>query len=91
MAHPWAARHPPAAPATSLVVLGSTILVSDVVRFAGGVHAAGYVTTLTVWLFAHQLGYFWRDGSLTAMRRDAHAAITFVGLVGLVVSTNIGV
>ena len=88
---PMTARAHKAAPATSLALLGSAVVVSEVGRFSVGVHAAGYVTTAAVWLFAHQLGYFWRDGTLVAMRREAHAAIAIVGLTGLVVCTNIGV
>jgi hypothetical protein len=79
------------APLTSLGLLASTVVLNDVVRFGVGVHAAGFVTTVAVWLFAHQLGYFWRDGTLTSMRRDGHVAIVLVGLAGLVASTNIGV
>lgn len=78
-------------PGLTLAGLGAAIAISDTIRFAGGVEAAGYVTTAAVWLFAHQLGYFWRTGTLTSMRREAHAAIAVVGLTGLVVSTNIGV
>lgn len=88
---PLTARLHRSAPLTTLVVLGSTIVISDVIRFAGGVHDAGYVTTFAVWVFAHQLGFFWRDGTLTAMGRDVHMAIVFVGLTGLVALTNIGV
>jgi hypothetical protein len=88
---PVTARAHRVAPATTLCWLASTIVIGDVVRFAGGVHAAGYVTTIAVWVFAHQLGYFWRDGTLTAMRRDGHGAITLIGLVGLVATTNIDI
>jgi surface polysaccharide O-acyltransferase-like enzyme len=88
---PLTARLHRTAPATTLGLLAAIVVASDVVRFAGGVQAAGYVTTTAVWLFIHQLGYFWRDGSLTAMRRRGHVAIAVVGLAGLVGSTNIGV
>ena len=79
------------APASTLAMLAAVIALGDVVRFGGGFGGAGYVSTAGVWIFAHQLGYFWRDGTLTSMRRDGHVAIALVGLTGLVVSTNTGV
>lgn len=79
------------APASTLALLGTTIAVADLLRFAGGLHAAGYLSTIAIWLFAHQLGFWWNDGTLTAMRRDGHVAIALFGLVGLVVTTNLGV
>jgi hypothetical protein len=88
---PITARAHRRAPATTLVLLASLVVLGDVVRFAGDVHAAGYVTTVAAWLFSHQLGYFWRDGTLSAMRRDGHVAIALIGFAGLVASTNIGI
>lgn len=79
------------APATTLVSLAAIIAVADTVRFGAGVHAAGYVTTAAVWLFAHQLGYLWRDGSFVTMGRDRQVALALLGLIGLVVTTNTGI
>lgn len=88
---PITARLHRAAPATTLVVLIASIALADTVRFGLGVHAAGYVTTAAVWLFAHQLGYLWRDGTLVSCGRDVLIAMTLAGLVGLVVTTNTGI
>ncbi len=88
---PLTARLHAAAPATTLVGMIATIALADTVRFAAGIHAAGYVTTAAVWLFAHQLGYWWRDGSFDSAGRDVHIALTSLGLAGLVVTTNTGI
>jgi hypothetical protein len=53
----------------------------DVAAFGLGVRPAGYVNVLPVWLFAHQLGYFYADGSFARWGRLAVAGL--VGLVGL--------
>ena len=42
-----------------------------------------------VWVFAHQLGYCWRDGSLQSARR--RWALALGGLCALVVITSLGV
>src|SRR5205823_440462 len=44
-----------------------------------------------VFLFAHQLGYLWGDGSLTRAGRRTHAVLAVGGLTALVVLTNLGV
>ncbi len=88
---PLTARLHAAAPATTLVGMIATIALADTVRFGAGFHAAGYVTTAAVWLFAHQLGYWWRDGALDSAGRDVHIALTALGLAGLAVTTNTGI
>src|SRR5206468_4023204 len=44
-----------------------------------------------VFLFAHQLGYFYGDGTLTRARRSAQWSLALSGLFGLVLLTNLGV
>ena len=51
----------------ALVVLGAAIALADTGRFHYGIDALGLVNSLLVFLFAHQLGYFYRDGTLTAI------------------------
>ena len=41
--------------------LAAAVAACDVGRFAGGVALLGWVNTALVWVFIHQLGYFYRD------------------------------
>jgi hypothetical protein len=73
------------------VVLVVVTLTGDALGFGLGVEEGRWVNLASVWLLAHQLGYFYADGSLLRLGRRAHATMAAVGLVGLVVFTNIGV
>jgi hypothetical protein len=70
---------------------GAVIVLVDLERFRFGVDQLALVNGLVVFVFAHQLGYFWRDGTLTSMGRANQAALALAGLAGLVVLTNLGV
>jgi peptidoglycan/LPS O-acetylase OafA/YrhL len=72
-----------------VVALGAAVALADLARFAYGVAAFGYLNTALVWVFAHQLGYFWRDGRLQPARRRWTLALG--GLGALVVITSLGV
>ena len=72
------------------VTLGGAILASDRLRFEHGVGAAGVATSVLVWLFVHQLGYFWRDGSLAATGRRGATLLAAGGLATLVTLTAVG-
>lgn len=67
------------------------VVMADVTRFALDVHAVGWLNLAFVWLLAHQIGYFYADGSLVRAGSRIHALMASVGLVGLIVLTNIGV
>jgi fucose 4-O-acetylase-like acetyltransferase len=43
----------------------------DIARIGFGVPYVGYLNFAFVWLFAHQLGFFYADGSLTKLRRPS--------------------
>lgn len=73
------------------VALASAALIVDIVRLGLGLPFAGYLNFAFVWLFAHQLGFFYADGTLTRCSRRMLGAVAGVGLAGLVVLTNIGV
>jgi hypothetical protein len=73
------------------VALVAGVAIADVLRFAAGVPLVGWVNLALVWLFAHQLGFFYADGSLVRVGRNVHMAMAGVGLAGLIVLTNIGV
>ncbi len=75
----------------TVVVLGALIVLADLGRFRFHVGQLGVLNAGLVWLFAHQLGYFWRDGTLTACARRTLWAVACAGLTVLVVLTNIGV
>jgi Acyltransferase family len=75
-------------------VLGGLVAVAalgDVFRFNDIAPGLGWLNLAAVWLFAHQLGYFYADGSLLAAGSRAHALMAAAGLAGLVVLTNIGI
>lgn len=74
-----------------LVLLGSAVAVADVGRFHYGVEVLGLVNSMLVFLFAHQLGYFYRDGTLTRIGRRGQAAILVASLAALIVVTASGI
>src|SRR4051812_32407569 len=59
----------------ALAVLGSVIALADVGRFHYGLEALGLLNSLLVFLFAHQLGYLYRDGTLSRIGRRGQAAL----------------
>ncbi len=71
-------------------LVAGTVIV-DAARFTAGLSWAGYLNLALVWLLAHQIGFFYADGSLARAGRKAHALMAAGGLTGLVVLTNIGV
>jgi hypothetical protein len=75
-----------------LVGLAAAIGLADALRLAAGVGApvTGLAGSALVWLWCHQLGYFWRDGTLIAGGRRLAAAIAGAGLAGLVALTTLG-
>ena len=76
--------------ALALVGFGSAIALSDLARFHYGIAAFGYANSALVWLFAHQLGYFYRDGTLARIGRQGQAAIALGGFTALVLLTGSG-
>ena len=70
------------------LVVGAVIV--DVVRFFGGVEGIGYLNFAFVWLFAHQIGYFYADGALSREPSRALLSGVVVGLTSLVLLTRLG-
>jgi peptidoglycan/LPS O-acetylase OafA/YrhL len=62
----------------------------DVLHFAGEIPMAGWMNMAFVWLIAHQLGFFYADGTLARARRRTHLAIALGGLAALLVLTHVG-
>jgi hypothetical protein len=69
----------------------AVVVMMDVLRFAFGVPKIAWVNLGAVWLFVHQMGFFYADGSLVRIGRSGQATIALAGIVGLVALTNIGV
>ena len=88
---PFTARLHRAGRELTLVLLGATIVLADLGRFRFHVEQLGLLNAALVWVFAHQLGYFWRDGTFTTWPRRTLWALAAAGLCALVVLTNLGV
>ncbi|WP_264050989.1 MULTISPECIES: acyltransferase [Mycolicibacterium] len=73
-------------------LLAAAVLTADVLRLGlgWGGPVPGLVGSACVWLFCHQLGYFWRDGTLPGGGRAMAAAVAAAGFAGLVVLTTFG-
>jgi hypothetical protein len=74
--------------ALGLTALGAGIALADLGRFRFGWEQLGVLNAALVFTFAHQLGYWWRDGRLD---RQAAKAMALAGATTLVVLTNLGV
>jgi len=72
------------------VALVAAAVAVDVLRFTVGVPRIGWLNLALVWLLAHQLGFFYADGSLPRLSRRILAEMAGAGLIGLIVLTNIG-
>ena len=79
-----------ARPVLALVGLGGAVLLLDAARFHLGWAAAGTANSLLVWVFAHQLGFWWRDGRATAWSVGHRLAVAGAGLGALAVLTGSG-
>jgi hypothetical protein len=74
-----------------MVLTGAALLIAELERVRFGQSWLWPITSGLVWLFVHQLGYFWRDGSLIDGGRRRAWALTAGGFGSLVVLTNLGV
>lgn len=78
------------APVLTAATLGNGVLVVDALRFVLDVRPVGWLNLGLVWLFVHQLGFFYGDGTLARWPRRRFAAVAAIGLGGMVVLTNLG-
>jgi fucose 4-O-acetylase-like acetyltransferase len=62
----------------------------DFLRLALDVPAIGYLNFAFVWLFAHQLGFFYADGRLAALPKRLLVAFAAAALLALVMLTQLG-
>lgn len=72
------------------LVLIAAACVVDLLRFAGGIGGIGYFNFAFVWLFAHQSGYFYADGTLARTPSRTLLAGVFGGIAALVLLTRFG-
>lgn len=72
------------------VALGAAVAILDVVRLNLEIPHIGYLNFLAVWLFVHQLGYFYRDGTLMRIGKDGALKMAGAGLVALALLTGGG-
>jgi hypothetical protein len=75
----------------TVVAMVAIMVLADLGRFRFGIEVLGLLTSAMVWLFAHQLGYFWRDGTLVDGSTRRRWAMVVGGLTALIVLTNLGV
>ncbi len=62
----------------------------DVLRITVDLPFVGYLNFAFVWLFAHQIGFFYADGTLTRWTRSRLALMTVAGLSGLIALITLG-
>ncbi len=72
------------------LVLATVTLAVDILVRGAGIDAAGYVNFAAVWLFAHQIGFFYADGSLPRLRRGIHGGMMLAGLAAMIGLTALG-
>jgi len=77
-------------PVLTLAALAAGIAAADALRFATGEDSWGYATTGLVWVATHQLGYLWRDGTVTGWSRRAQVGLVAGAVAVLAVLTTVG-
>jgi surface polysaccharide O-acyltransferase-like enzyme len=75
----------------ALVVIGAAVVLVDLGRFNFGLEWLGWANSALVWIFVHQVGYFYGDGTLVERPARTKAALAIFGLTSLIVITNLPV
>jgi hypothetical protein len=90
---PFTARLHAAGRELTVGALGAALALAELERVRFGHSWLWPLTSALVWVFVHQLGYFWRDGTLIdpARGRARAAALAVAGFTALVVLTGLGV
>lgn len=78
------------APYLTLLGLALLVVVVDLLRFGLGAEVVGFANVLFVFVFIHQLGYFYGDGTLTSGSRRAPWMLAVGGLAALLLLTTVG-
>jgi hypothetical protein len=71
----------------SVAVLAAALVAADAGRFGAGIGWLGWLNTALVWVFIHQLGYFYRDGTLEGAGRRGAVGLVVAGVLLLVALT----
>uniref|UniRef100_A0A7V3RFW5 Acyltransferase n=1 Tax=candidate division WOR-3 bacterium TaxID=2052148 RepID=A0A7V3RFW5_UNCW3 len=72
----------------SLLFISAVII--DLIRFKFKIYWVGWFNVFTVWLFVHQLGFFYEDDTLINIPVMKKFLIAFLGILGLIFLTNFG-
>jgi fucose 4-O-acetylase-like acetyltransferase len=70
--------------------LAAAVGVVDLVSIGAGIEGVGGANYAFQWLFAHQLGFAYADGTLQRWGRKGAAALALGGLAALVLLTTVG-
>ncbi|MPZ25197.1 MAG: acyltransferase family protein [Micromonosporaceae bacterium] len=73
----------------TLSALAAAVGLADLGRFAAGVGWLAWLNTALVWVLIHQLGYFYRDGTLARLGRPGAVALAAAGVVALALLTRL--
>ncbi|MGQ9818115.1 MAG: acyltransferase family protein [bacterium] len=63
----------------------------DIFRFRFDFSEIAWLNVAFVWLFVHQLGFFYEDNTLIKIKKWQKSFIALIGLLGLIILTNIGI
>jgi hypothetical protein len=74
-----------------LVALFTLMVLIDILRFWSPIPSVSWANVAFVWLFVHQIGFFYADGSLVRAPKWVYVVMALGGLLGLVILTNIGI
>ena len=73
------------------VILIVLTIITDILRFASDISVVKWANVAFVWLFVHQLGFFYADKTLLSVRKWVHVVMAVGSLVVLIILTNTGV
>lgn len=75
----------------TVVVMGAAIALVDLGRLPYGIDELGLVNSALVWVFVHQLGYLYRDGTFARIGVRGQVAMGLTALVAMIVLTRLPV
>jgi hypothetical protein len=73
----------------TVMVLAGAVAAVDAGRFLAGIEALGWVNSALVWVLVHQLGYFYRDGTLDHLGTWGAVALVSGGVAALALLTSL--
>jgi fucose 4-O-acetylase-like acetyltransferase len=74
----------------AIFTMAAGVALVDVARLAWGVPHIGLLNFALVWLFAHQLGFFYADGTFERLGPRLFAAMALAGIAALMLLTTLG-